>query len=968
MTSIGDFRILLEGELLRTRGNVLDKLKRLLNHLNIARLRVPAARNGSSSIEVLLSLLVVGRLRGDGSFQPHGDIVLPWCRQRPWHHQDAERDSPITPPVIESDAVLVQMIDDVVRPIFGEGHGILYAALEKWWSLAARVPMPWPHPTLRPSVRAPLLMNLRSCQILPVARQAIRHTIGPHPTGLHGARAILFHFVPAPPGSALHTLSGITNGHTPGTLVCLVLQQDTSVARAVSGPLSRLLETLGGIAMATHAEPASACDECDAFQGKDHCDPLARALCTLHEDLNSNALRSTYSHHYPRLEVDDLLIARRDVQYPARKQRVRYLCFPRQFVAMRRRLLARLSEIHPVEHVLRCACLIAKTQGAQRPGESQQAAETRRASTVTVLGNAVARLIAADATPNLVPKKRTLALELPPRAADLVQWALELGTRAGTLDKIWTAPSTLFANSTDPGQADVLFANCQRILLETSFPLNLALTNSLMNGSSFELVREWLAESRVRDLKLTDEPTQDEEGYPIDLLLTELVIFSRRFAQGVLYVPWVAPVQGPREEGELPAFGIVMVATPYSHAADNSAAGLDVTRAAAIIDSYGSLIHSALLTGLANEGHDVSAEGHIESSIITALSLSGRCAPTPHGAGNVLLAFDPYRDSSRRFRQAFYDQPAAFHVAFARLLDAASRSGSIQQFRTIQNVLKHEISRAVTAMRTATEALCADSLPPPSRSIAHQMVDGAFIELATWLEYRYVPGHPSPWTPNNLGRSVRQYLLDVTKLELESFVATFISRMENLKLFDVPAADASEALLLLHAVKGANDRVFEIRATESCRFLGFPPPGPAGSALAMMTSGAATEHLARWLMAAVQNALKHDAPATSFEVGFLPCLRSLREWAEARAGRWPIQVGLESVAHGRARETVLFVHNRCERAPLVSGGTKLTLESIGGLLGGSVTFDFDPSEHVWLTELRLPGVLLVDDLFAKEDV
>ena len=169
MPSLDRFCAFVESEILSTPGNSLDRLKILINHLNIATIELPAVGSPEppEAADVALAFYVLGRFDPDGSFAPLGDVVLPWCRQQP-----RELGAPVGGPEPGGTARLlpvssarhdqrhidVEMLSAVESSwpsCRGEGHGRLYESVEQWWrsltfrldqpdSTGIQLELPWP--------------------------------------------------------------------------------------------------------------------------------------------------------------------------------------------------------------------------------------------------------------------------------------------------------------------------------------------------------------------------------------------------------------------------------------------------------------------------------------------------------------------------------------------------------------------------------------------------------------------------------------------------------------------------------------------------------------------------------------------------------------------------------------------------------------------------------------------------------
>ena len=74
MPGITEFRHVVESEILAVGGSGIDRLKCLIEFLNIARLSI-----AEKSVEIVLAFFILGKVE-EGEFRTHGQVVLPCCR------------------------------------------------------------------------------------------------------------------------------------------------------------------------------------------------------------------------------------------------------------------------------------------------------------------------------------------------------------------------------------------------------------------------------------------------------------------------------------------------------------------------------------------------------------------------------------------------------------------------------------------------------------------------------------------------------------------------------------------------------------------------------------------------------------------------------------------------------------------------------------------------------------------------
>ena len=743
--------------------------------------------------------------------------------------------------------------------------------------------------------------------------------------------------------------------------------------------LTERVGKLASVALATPPAPDAPCDSCKENRHTEReCNSFERALCRLWTDLTTNACRrSQETGTVPAgSEPERMLVMLRDITVPAERagiQRVRYVWFPRQLDAMFDRVQGHFQSVHPVEHVLRCLL----SMESKLPMDEVE-------NRVLLRNSANELLDAAVLSPVATPREMKALPGLP--AADwkdragLWSWVEDVlesdpELRASLTDgaRIWDSKPCLFRLDGElPGRheqqsARSLLATYRMVLENGSFPLDLALSNSMMDGGALERVADWTSEGRVARLKLTGEPEGKGDGYPAILLLSEVGTFTPAFSASVLYVPWVAPVGGVTSVGEYPAFGLVMLAPEPD---TGHGIRLDPTRAAIIVRGYSAALHTALLqakqrvlqpseqgdpTGVdhaANRGINRPVEA-TTNAILGVLSLSGRVKAftrevTAEGRRPALEhVFDPFQDSRTRFSVQFDVPPSSFHYEYARMLEAVVNIGLDRKGVAFEQVLGHEPGKIVGSAMRWVEAL-ADRSADQAAEFGKWMVESSlrYTLLHVDVDGKAAYGSPLPrvWEEDGSGRNVREYLQELTGWAWQVF-ARRNGVLRNVYPNE-PLASNDTAQRLRELEKNAANL---LDTTEVAATLSFKPSG----AFQVDDEAAFAARLARWLLAAVSNAFEHRYQ-DYLERRQLSGRAPLEAWQSWQGSG---ETALRITADTADFSSQIRVTNPCNAGPNhpKNEGTGLVLDFVAGQLKAESFFDRDPVDDTrWLATLTLP--------------
>jgi len=918
MPTLEEFRYLVEADMLATRGNSLDRLKVLINHLNIARLEVPVDRQRTESVEIAIAFYILGRFEADGSFAPAGHVVLPWCRQVV-RLASAGEESVSTGCASDSGPLVsIDMLID--EPIKGEGHRKLYNAVQRWWEEsvdckrgALKFALPWPE-------------CARIVSLPPGAFSARLSVLRPEHHDEHNGlpdrlRAVVNRVLLARANSS----SGL------GVVVGVGVGASAPAADSISGSMDRtrdVVAELASVALRSPAQPLGRCrdERCPRRSGKCECTELSQGLCSLWQDLRCLALPTP-----GELAADEVLFMLRNAapqdgqrQPESRIQTVRYEWFPSQLIALEDRFKERFEG-----------------KADDLVGELGTCANDVLAS---LRGDAESK----DAVYE--------ALLFVMCGAELTRD--ERNHRLLVLKALWSGFSVEGLRETTSAwgiQVDSVWGRCRDQLEGGRFPLDLALSNSTMDSGATEVVVGWAGDSRVGAMRLCGERQAGPGSrYPARLLLAEKIALSPSFNRGVLFVPWTAPIAGPETTGEFSAFGLAMIAC-----GDNRT---DVTRAALVAKNFGGVIHTALLNWQQQRLFDVHDERGVEGvdkvqgAILDVLSLSGRVADSRDDSngdgGGTRLEFSLYGRATPfvvQFQAGA--RPAEFHQYYAKMLAGVGRAGEEAGFQVMQSILGHEGARVAAGAGSWLDLLASGSASPTQHQTARWMLQSS---LDYWVLYAdpgaqaFASSHfPRLWHEGGPSE-VAAWVSDVTSFAWRVFLRKRLAReFDSRALANVPEAGG----LLAELTEGAPALV-DVRNEPNVRFVERRLSG-------LGTLDRATEFeasLVRWVVAALENAFKHTRPQRPEDeesqrdvAGELLWLRS---WQSQHTGE-PIAFEIRCDSSGSQVAVSNSINGVSDREQARYGGTRLTLDVVARHMKGTLS-KWGREDDRFVAEMALP--------------
>lgn len=593
-------------------------------------------------------------------FIPTGEVVLPWCRLLPSVPK-------LTSNKLKNQFILVNIHQKEDSDIQGEGHRVLYLIVKDWWSKHISLPnLPWPESENISKIDiSPLLYIIRNDKT----------KSNDLPYRVQNTLSILFESIEA---------EGVC------VLACFAL--DAKPSQDIVINLRKSLQYLVSLALQAPEKPITANNN----------DLVSLGLNRLWLDLRAYASKEKRS-----LNADDVLFVMRtlpQISFDSTiKQRGIFSWFPQQFNEMRNRLYNYFRNVSPYEHLLRCAWFIGKNQDMTN------------------------RIPIENAFLDLWKALRDGSQDDCPRdIKDLWSFCKTHKIEDVTLNDIWEHANILSHEALNYSYDFDKFWNiCEHILATNTSPLDLALSNSTMDTGATEIIMNWESDKRVSLLKFAKESTAEDDVYPAKLLLVETALFKPGFSSpGALFAPIVAPVQDPEADGEVPAFGLVIIGSEL----------VEPSIAIQIIRRHSCAIHNALLRKnqeslqkvLVSTSRSEISPVHSLKSLLedTALvaanvisfssrlrSISFNVPSLPVKDDQHLLELDIYRRTKGclRISHDISSIPSPFHRSYAEMISgiAFAATDRFAKLEQISDLLRqhHTLANLFTAIITCSRSL-----------------------------------------------------------------------------------------------------------------------------------------------------------------------------------------------------------------------------------------------------------------------
>lgn len=560
MMTLSQFRGAAEVAILSTEGDGLVRMKAALNVLNTAQFSL-RAKGTMFCVESAVAMMAIGESDNGEDIRFVGHVILPWCRP-------SGRDSVVSSSRSSSTRVVMCEGNDWTFKRVGEGHRTLYELVRLWWeqleltSLEATVEvtskqvptLPWPCTDVDLPFLSEILRFQGAHRIVSINSPLDR---------LKHAEMMLI--VPVKWRISDVQILNVLVTWAFSIRDCQTKEKpdDASFPKFFEKRLTSVVSHVVSFALRTRVSNTG-----NSPNGDSHAVPQKSQRVTLTTMSRSylqleQSLRETWTdlanyaaHSRSEFRHDDVLfILRHASPNPAYSlhdlpRRVKFYFFDEQLDALRIRLQERsASTDNPggvFAHFVRCALLLAKSQ--------LSTASERCDTSLTALGNALGELAQYFGT--LPGTAKEVFLRCVDARAFPDDTVADIWHPAKT-DRLSSAARHAFnefiENAADWQLRETAWNHVRTVFYRTHFPLDLVISNSIMDTTAMEIVDQWPIDRRVAATPIGDR--LDE--YPAELLICELGCFSPENCSSLIYVPLIASTTDA--ESMPPAFGVAMV-------------------------------------------------------------------------------------------------------------------------------------------------------------------------------------------------------------------------------------------------------------------------------------------------------------------------------------------------------------------------------------------------------------------------